>query len=82
MHSLVQPIPRSCPIQRVGSGVGHHFFGYYDKTNWGAGDRLLLGQRVAARDFELASDSAAEVGYFDLAGDGAFHPCGRTTAWN
>ncbi|GAU85788.1 hypothetical protein BIWAKO_05736 [Bosea sp. BIWAKO-01] len=82
MHSLVQPIPRTCPISRIGNGAGHHFFGYYDKTNWGAGNRILLGHRVAARDFELAPDSVAEIGYFDLAGSGEFHVCGRTTAWN
>lgn len=75
-------IKGTCPVQRIGAGPGHHFFGYYDKTNWGAGDRLLLGQRVAARDFVLETDSTAEVGYFDLAGDGTFHPIGTTTAWN
>ena len=67
---------------RVGSDAGHHFFGYYDKTNWGAQDKLLLGQRVADRDFELERDSVAEIGYFDRGGEGAFQVIGSTTAWN
>lgn len=80
LHSAVIVAP--CQVRRVGSGSGHHFFGYYDKTNFGRDDRLLLGHRVPTRDFPLGLDSEAEVGFFDLAEDGGFRVCGRTRAFN
>lgn len=77
-HIVTQP----CPIRRVGKDAGHHFFGYYDKTNWNFDDSRLLGHRVAAMNFDLQTDSMAEVGYYDLHDRDTFHVCGRTTAWN
>lgn len=82
LESSNEALKQARPTQRVGNDAGHHFFGYYDKTNWGAQDRLLLGHRVPARDFEIRAESVAEIGYFDLAGDGAFQVVGTTTAWN
>lgn len=76
------PSDEPCPVTRIGRDPGHHFFGYYDKTNWGAQDRLLLSHRVADRDFELTYDTVAEIGYFDMADTGTFHVIGSTTAWN
>lgn len=76
------PSDEPCPVKRIGRDPGHHFFGYYDKTNWGAQDRLLLGHRVADRDFELTPETVAEIGYYEMADDSVFHVIGSTTAWN
>lgn len=75
-------IEHPCPVMRIGHDGGHHFFGYYDKTNWDRSDRYLLANRVAMKDAELVPDLRAEVGFFDLRDDGRFRPCGETTAWN
>lgn len=76
------PSDEPCPVKRIGRDPGHHFFGYYDKTNWGAQDRVLLGHRVADRDFELTPETVAEIGYYEMADDSIFHVIGSTTAWN
>ena len=70
------------PCRRVGDGAQHHFFGYYDKSNWDASGRHLLAQRTAMMTADLAPDSEATIGYFDLEDGDRFRVVGRTTAWN
>lgn len=74
------------PIRRVGAGAragaGHGFFGYYNKSNWDASGRYLLGHRVPFMDAPLTPALSAQVGYFDLERDDAFHPLDETRAWN
>jgi len=70
------------PIRRVGRDGNHYFFGYYNKTNWNATGTRLLGHQVPWRDAHLTPDLPANVGYFDLCGDGRFHGIGQTRAWN
>lgn len=70
------------PCRRVGAGPGHHFFGYYNKSNFDRSDRYLLAQRVPAMDFRLTPESLAEVGYFDLQDGDRFHALDTTRAWN
>lgn len=70
------------PIQRIGRDNRHYFFGYYNKSNWDPTGRLLLANQVPWRDALLTPELCAQVGYFDLTGDGAFHPVGSTRAWN
>ena len=36
------------PCRRVGDGRQHHFFGYYNKSNWDRSNRLLAGQCTPA----------------------------------
>jgi len=78
--------PRSFPIRRVGAGAksaaGHHFFGYYDKTNWDRSGRYLLGHRVPFMDAGLTPTLAADIGYFDLQDGDTFHRVDETRAWN
>ena len=71
-----------CPVRRVGSGGGHHFFGYYNKHPWDSTGRYLLAQRVAMRTADLGGGEIAEVGFFDLQDGDRFHALGETTAWN
>ncbi len=71
------------PIARLGNGdAGHHFFGYYNKSPWHAQGKRMLANRVDVMQAELGPHFAAQVGYFDLQGDGRFHAFGETTTWN
>jgi hypothetical protein len=73
----------ACPIRKVGlEGTGHHFFGYYNKTNWDRSGKLLLAQQVPWATADLTPDLTAKVGYFDLEHGDRFHVVGQTTAWN
>ncbi len=72
-----------CPVRRVGSGVKHHFFGYYNKTNWHRTGRYLLANEVDWMDKVLAPGLTASVGYFDLEAAGMpYRAVDRTGAWN
>lgn len=71
-----------CPVARLGSGEGHHFFGYYNKSVWSADEKRVLAQRVPAMQGELGPHFAAQLGYFDMENGGAFHAFGETTTWN
>lgn len=71
------------PIVRLGKGEsGHHFFGYYNKSPWHADGKRVLGHRVDVMQGELGPYFAAQLGYFDLAGDGQFRAVAETTTWN
>jgi hypothetical protein len=74
--------PLSFPCRRVGTGGRHHFFGYYNKTNWDRTGRYLLAHEVPMMDARLTPELNATVGYFDLAEGDRFHAVGETTAWN
>ncbi|MEO7160767.1 MAG: hypothetical protein ABIX00_09775 [Polaromonas sp.] len=68
--------------RRLGSGSQHHFFGYYNKSNWDRSGRYVLAQQVPVMDAMLTPELAAEVGYFDVQNGDRFHRLGTTTAWN
>ncbi|SDM09077.1 hypothetical protein SAMN05428957_102243 [Oryzisolibacter propanilivorax] len=80
---MTGPIINSpCPIRRLGSDAGHHFFGYYNKTVWDRTGRYVLANRVPMADAPLTPELEAEVGFFDLAEQDRFHRAGTTRAWN
>ncbi|HWI77742.1 MAG TPA: hypothetical protein VNS31_00990 [Ramlibacter sp.] len=70
------------PCTRVGSNGRHHFFGYYNKSNWDASGRCLLAHEVPWRDARLTPDLVAKVGYFDMERGADFHAVGETRSWN
>lgn len=75
--------PQIALCRRVGlPGGPHHFFGYYNKSNWDRTGRYLLAQQVPWMDADLTPASTACVGYFDLQDGDRFHSVGETTAWN
>ena len=57
------------PCRRVGDGSQHHFFGYYNKSNWDKTNRLLLAQATGGLDLEqlrevnamLTADAEAQL---------------------
>ncbi len=75
-------IKSPCPIRRLGSDGGHHFFGYYNKTVWDRTGQYVLANRVPVADAHLTPALEAELGFFDLANQDHFHRVGKTTAWN
>jgi hypothetical protein len=77
-----QIIKALCPTRRVGHGPKHHFFGYYNKTNWDRTGRYLLANEVDMMDAPLRPELVATVGYFDLQDDMRFRVVGETRAWN
>src|SRR5690606_21839666 len=70
------------PCRRVGHDGMHHFFGYYNKSNWDKSGTRLLANRVPFMTAQLAPDLSAEVGYFDLADNENFVSIDTTTTWN
>ncbi|MGU7775717.1 hypothetical protein ACV229_36895 [Burkholderia sp. MR1-5-21] len=71
------------PCRRVGKVDGKsYFFGYYNKSNWDATGRYLLGHQVPWRDKLLEPNLDCVVGYFDLNDGDRFVEFGKTTAWN
>ncbi len=77
------PVVKSpCPIRRLGSEPGNHFFGYYNKTVWDRDGRYVLAQRVPFPDARLTPDLQAEIGFFDLQQGDRFRVVDVTTAWN
>ncbi|MEG2632055.1 MAG: hypothetical protein RSB42_14380, partial [Comamonas sp.] len=70
------------PCRRVGDGRQHHFFGYYNKSNWDRSNRLIAAQRTPAMDQYLTPDAKATIGYFDTLDGDRFHAVGETGAWN
>ncbi|MCV6577290.1 MAG: hypothetical protein OIF58_16330 [Cohaesibacter sp.] len=71
-----------CPVRKVGNGKFHHFFGYYNKSNFDAAGNRLLAQRVLMRTADLTGHEHCEVGYFDLQQNDQFHVIGKTSTWN
>lgn len=70
------------PCRRVGDDGMHHFFGYYNKSNWNKAGTRLLANRVPFMTAQLAPGLSAEVGYFDLADNEKFVRVDSTTTWN
>ena len=79
---MSKPVDRICPIRRVGNGASHHFFGYYNKSNWDSSGRYLLSNRVQMMTADLTGKELSEVGFFDLKDDDRFITIGHTTTWN
>lgn len=73
---------RTFHIRRVGTGPGHSFFGYYNKSNFDLSGTRLLANRVAMMTGDLGGAEIAEVGYYDLSDGDRFRKLGETTAWN
>lgn len=71
-----------CPVRKVGTGTSHHFFGYYNKSNFDGSGQRLLAQQVPMRTADLTGHETAEVGFFDLSDRDRFYVIGETTTWN
>lgn len=69
------------PVERITSGSGHFFFGYYDVPAWSGDDRLHLCHKVRFMNRLPRPDDVAVLGTISLS-SGEFAPFAETTAWN
>jgi hypothetical protein len=70
------------PIRQITKGPPFHWFGYYDKFQFSADDRFVLGNQV---EFEGRSPKAADeirIGMVDLKENDRWIDLGSTRAWN
>ncbi len=70
------------PIRQVGDASTHHFFGYYNKSNFDRDNKRLLAMRVDRFTGDVTGTETAKLGYFDLTDSDRFHAVGQTTTWN
>ncbi len=66
----------------VTSGPYHHFFGYYDKQQWDATGRYMLGLEVKFINRPPTPADSAVVGMVDTADGNLFISLDETSAWN
>jgi len=69
------------PIRPLTRGPKHHWFGYYDKREFDATNRFVLGNQV---DFEGRTPTAADrirVGMVDLQDQDRWTELGKSDAW-
>jgi len=69
------------PYRRLTSGPGYHWFGYYDKYEFDAADRLVLGMRVDFEDRDPGPDDEIAIGMVDTQEDDAWVDLGTSKAW-
>jgi hypothetical protein len=77
-----ETVTRLPPVRQITKGPKFHWFGYYDKFQFSADNRLILGNEV---DFEGRSPTASDgikVGMVDLHGGDEWIEVGSTRAWN
>lgn len=72
----------AAPVRPVTRGPGFHWFGYYDKDQFSADGRLLLGNRVEFEHRSPAPVDPIRVGMVDLADGDRWIELGTTVAWN
>src|SRR3954467_6862656 len=69
------------PVRPITRGPKHHWFGYYDKSEFDPTGRYVLGNRV---DFEHRSpraDDAIDLGMVDIDNGDRWIDLGRSRAW-
>jgi len=71
-----------CQVQRIGHGMEHQFFGYYNKTPWDPSGRYLLCQRAPMMTGDLTGKEVAQIICIDSANNYAMQVVGETTTWN
>ncbi len=83
-NMMVSPytVRRGIRLDRITSGSGHHFFGYYDKSPWDCSGRWMLGLEAGFMDRQPEEGDHAIVGIIDTANGYSWRPLARTSAWN
>ena len=70
MPSEESPIP----ARPVTKGPGYHWFGYYDKLQFGPQNRLLLAMQTPFEGRSPRPDDVIHLGYIDLEGGNRWGP--------
>lgn len=69
------------PVRAITRPPGHHWFGYYDKLQFGPEDRLVLGMRVGFEGRTPRADDEIAIGTVDLEDGDRWTELGTSTAW-
>jgi hypothetical protein len=70
------------PIRQLTRLPGFHWFGYYDKLQFSADDRYVLGNQVAFEHRSPKPDDVIQVGMVDLQDGDRWQELGSSRAWN
>lgn len=70
------------PVQAMTSGPRHHFFGYYDKTQWNRGETMAAAMEVGFIDRSPEEDDALKIGVIAPDDRFAWVPVGVSRAWH
>ncbi|MBE7561150.1 hypothetical protein HS125_20245 [bacterium] len=81
VESATPPFESSVPCRQITSPDRSHWFGYYDKDQFDAADRYVLGQAVEFDDRMPAATESVELGMVDTRNGDRWIPLGRTLAW-
>lgn len=73
---------RTFPKRFITTGPRHHWFGYYDKLQFDATGRYVLGMQVPFEHRSPAADDVIEIGMVDLQDADRWISLGQSTAWN
>jgi hypothetical protein len=77
-HAAQKTMPR---VRMITKGPKHHWFGYYDKLEFGPTNRYVLGMEVDFEHRQPTPHDAISVGMVDLADNDRWIELGRTKAW-
>lgn len=70
------------PIQQITHGPRFHWFGYYDKFQFSADNRFVLGNEVEFEGRSPRAEDHIRVGMVDLQDGDRWIELGSTCAWN
>lgn len=69
-------------VRQITKGPRFHWFGYYDKLQFSADHRFVLGNEVAFEGRSPTADDVIRVGMVDLRDGDRWLELGSTRAWN
>ena len=76
-----KPLEAHVPIRAITQGPKSHWFGYYDKLQFDATDRYVLGMEVGFDDRQNRPDDVIKLGMIDLEDGDKWTAFAETTAW-
>ncbi len=75
------PLETFVPCRAITQGPKHHWFGYYDKREFGPTGKLILSNEVSFEGRSPTGDDVINVGYVDTNDQDRWHPIGKSRAW-
>ena len=69
------------PIRPITRGPGFHWFGYYDKQQFDASGRYMLGMETQFEHRRPGPEDLITIGMIDTQNKDAWIPLGQSRAW-
>ena len=70
------------PCKAITRGPKHHYFGYYDKFQFGPTNRYVLGMETNFEERRATADDAVRLGMVDIEDGNRWIPLGKSRAWS